>query len=76
MTPEEREVNTCVHWLWHRMAAKKLLSYPESCIIEDEWIGRPPPGALAAIERGDDDLTPWCPELTDYWASFADTATT
>jgi hypothetical protein len=61
--PDPHEVGLCVEWLWHRMAAKGLLAYDEAALVADEWVGNPPPGAVEAIARGDDDLTAWCPVL-------------
>ena len=63
--PDVREVYLCMHWMIHRQAAKGLTGYAESCLLEDEWMihGGPPPEALAAIARGEPDLTPWCPTL-------------
>lgn len=62
-TDEDRQVYLATHWTMHRLAAKGQMPYPESCLIEDEWIGRPPPEAVAAIDRGEPDLTLWCPTL-------------
>jgi hypothetical protein len=63
VTDDDREVYRCQHWVWHRMAALGQLPYGESQILVDEWIGAPPREAVAAIERGERDLTPWCPVL-------------
>lgn len=63
--PDPREVASCAHWLVHRMAAKGLTGYAERTLVQDEWMiyGGPPEGVQTAIERGERDLTPWCPEL-------------
>lgn len=60
------EVAACTHWLLHRIAARGLTPYPESALVEDEWAvwGGVPPEAEAAVDRGQADLTPWCPVLS------------
>lgn len=61
-TPDDAEVYACTHWLVHRLAARGLTAYAEATLLADEWAchGGLPAGAAAAIQRGDDDLTPWC----------------
>lgn len=63
--PTMSEESRMMHWMMHRMSAKGLSGYAESTLLADEWMihGGPPPEALAAVERGERDLTRWCPEL-------------
>jgi hypothetical protein len=39
------------------------MPYSEAQVLADEWFGHPPPEAAAAIERGERDLSRYCPVL-------------